>query len=77
MRDEGPIEVTGRVVEALPNAMYRVELEGERRPHVTAHVAGTAGLLRILPGETVVVALASFDNTRGRIVRRAGSSGSF
>ena len=63
------IEVEGRVIEALPNAMYRVEIAGERHTQVLAHVAAPA-LLRVLPGDGVVVALASFDPTRGRIVRR-------
>jgi translation initiation factor IF-1 len=62
------IEVPGRVIEALPNAMYRVELEGERRTCVLAHVSSRS-LLRVLPGERVVVALASYDARRGRIVR--------
>jgi translation initiation factor IF-1 len=62
-------EVEGRVIEALPNAMYRVELDGERRTQVVAHLAAPA-LLRVLPGEGVVVALTSYDPTRGRIVRR-------
>jgi translation initiation factor IF-1 len=61
------IEVAGRVIEALPNAMYRVELEDERRTRVLAHVSSPA-LLRVLPGERVVVALAAYDATRGRIV---------
>jgi len=70
MREEGErIEVNGRVVEALPNALYRVELENESRGRVTAHVAGPS-LLRVLPGDAVVVEVMSYDMTRGRIVRR-------
>lgn len=65
----GALQVNARVLEALPNAMYRVELEDEPRSRVTAHVAG-AGLLRVLPGEGVVVELMPYDATRGRIVRR-------
>ena len=65
-----PLEVPGRVVEALPNALFRVEIEGERRQMVTAHVSGGKGLLRLLPGEAVVVELMAYDTTRGRIVRR-------
>lgn len=64
-------QVGARVLEALPNAMYRVELEDGPRSRVTAHVAG-AGLLRVLPGERVVVELMPYDGTRGRIVRRQG-----
>jgi translation initiation factor IF-1 len=63
------LQVDARVVEALPNAMYRVELEDASRSRVTAHVAA-AGLLRVLPGEAVVVELMPYDATRGRIVRR-------
>ena len=67
-----PLEVNGRVVESLPNALFRVELEGERRQQITAHVAGSSSLLRILPGEAVVVELMAYDPGRGRIVRRRG-----
>ena len=63
-----PLAVNARVVEALPNALYRVELDTESRPRVTAHVSGAAGLLRILPGDVVVVELMTYDRTRGRIV---------
>jgi translation initiation factor IF-1 len=66
----GRIEVNGRVLEGLPNAMYRVELEDVGRTRITAHVAGVAPLLRVLPGDGVVVELASYDETRGRIVRK-------
>ena len=65
--------VTARVLEALPNALYRVELEGGDRRRVTVHAAGDANLLRILPGETVVVELAPYDQGRGRIVRKRES----
>jgi translation initiation factor IF-1 len=65
-----PLEVNGRVVESLPNALFRVELETERRQQITAHVSGGASLLRILPGEAVVVELTAYDPARGRIVRR-------
>jgi translation initiation factor IF-1 len=64
------LEVAGRVVAALPNALFHVEIEGERRQTVTAHVAGGSSLLRLLPGEEVVVELMAYDTTRGRIVRR-------
>ena len=65
-----PLEVPGRVVESLPNALFRVEIEGEKRQVVTAHVSGASSLLRLLPGEAVVVELMAYDTTRGRIVRR-------
>jgi translation initiation factor IF-1 len=50
--------------------MYRVELENEGRTRVTAHLPGGAGLLRVLPGDPVVVELMPYDLTRGRIVRK-------
>ena len=67
----GATQVLARVVEALPNALYRVEVDPTRE-RLTAHVAGVAGLLRLLPGEEVVVEVTPYDATRGRIVRRKG-----
>jgi translation initiation factor IF-1 len=64
------LEVAARVVEGLPNALYRVELENEARTVVTAHVSGAAGILRVRPGDGVVVELMPYDATRARIVRR-------
>jgi translation initiation factor IF-1 len=61
--------VTARVVEALPNALYRVEIEPSRE-RLTAHVASGGALLRLLPGEDVLVEITPYDTTRGRIVRR-------
>jgi translation initiation factor IF-1 len=57
-----------RVVEALPNALYRVELQDSSRTALTAHVPATAGLLRVLPGDRVTVEILPTDGTRGRIV---------
>ena len=64
-----PVVVNARVVEALPNALYRVELDPGRE-RLTAHVAAGSSLLRLLPGEDVVVEVTPYDATRGRIVRR-------
>jgi translation initiation factor IF-1 len=65
------LEVNGRVAEALPNALYRVELENESRAVVTVHLSGGAqSLTRVRPGDAVVVELMPYDMTRGRIVRR-------
>lgn len=64
------IEVEGTVVEALPNAMFRVELDTGHR--VLAHISGKIRLnfIRILPGDRVKLELSPYDLTRGRIVRR-------
>jgi translation initiation factor IF-1 len=63
------LEVEGTVREQLPNALYRVELATEGRASVTAHPAGSS-LLRLRPGDRVVVEIAPYDAGRGRIVRR-------
>ena len=65
-----PRRLPGRVVEQLPSALYRVELDSEGRPQVTAHLAPAANLLRLRPGEAVLVELAETDPGRGRIVGR-------
>ncbi|NPV30144.1 MAG: translation initiation factor IF-1 [Firmicutes bacterium] len=64
------IEVEGTVVEALPNAMFRVELANGYK--VLAHVSGKIRMnfIRILPGDRVTVELSPYDLTRGRIVYR-------
>jgi translation initiation factor IF-1 len=67
---QGAISVEGTVIEALSNAMFRVELENNHT--VLAHVAGKMrmNLIRILPGDKVTVELSPYDLTRGRIVYR-------
>lgn len=62
------LEVRGRVVEALPGALYRVELQTGPRAQVTAHIAGDGRLLRVRVGEDVLVELLAYDTTRARIV---------
>ncbi|MCC7107266.1 MAG: translation initiation factor IF-1 [Chloroflexi bacterium] len=64
------VEVEGTVVEALPNAMFRVELEGGHL--VLAHVSGKMRkfFIRILPGDRVKLELSAYDLTRGRITYR-------
>lgn len=64
------IEVEGRVLEPLPNAMFRVELQNGHK--VLAHVSGKIRMnfIRILPGDRVTVELSPYDLTRGRIVYR-------
>lgn len=70
MAKEEPIEVEGRVVEPLPNAMFRVELENGHR--ILAHISGKMRMhfIKILPGDKVTVELSPYDLTRGRIVYR-------
>ena len=70
MAKEEPIEVEGRVIEPLPNAMFRVELENGHR--VLAHISGKMRMhfIKILPGDKVTVELSPYDLTRGRITWR-------
>ena len=67
---EDVIRVDGTVQETLPNAMFRVEIEGGHV--ILAHVSGKMRMhyIRILPGDRVTVELSPYDLTRGRIVLR-------
>ena len=67
---EDAIEVMATVIEPLPNAMFRVELENKHQ--VLAHVSGKMrkNFIRILAGDKVAVELSPYDLTRGRIVYR-------
>ena len=67
---EDAIEVMATVIEPLPNAMFRVELENKHR--VLAHISGKMrkNFIRILAGDRVAVELSPYDLTRGRIVYR-------
>ena len=69
-KKDGAIEVEGRVIEPLPNAMFRIELENGHK--VLAHISGKMRqhYIRILPEDRVVVELSPYDLTRGRIVSR-------
>jgi translation initiation factor IF-1 len=69
-KKDGVIEIEGAVVEALPNAMFRVELTNGHR--VLAHISGKMRqhYIRILPEDRVIVELSPYDLTRGRIVYR-------
>ena len=71
MAKEEAIEVMAKVLETLPNAMFRVELE-ETKHQVLAHISGKMRkhFIRILPGDKVLVELSPYDLTRGRIVYR-------
>ena len=64
------IELEGKVIEKLPNAMFEVELENGHR--ILAHISGKLRMnyIRILPGDRVKVELSPYDLTRGRITYR-------
>ena len=70
MAKEEKIEVEGKVLESLPNAMFRVEIEGGHI--ILAHISGKMRMhyIRILPGDKVKVELSPYDLTRGRITFR-------
>ena len=71
MSKEDAIEVTATVLEPLPNAMFKVELENKHQ--VLAHVSGKMRkhYIKILAGDKVTVELSPYDLTRGRITYRA------
>ncbi len=70
MAKKDAIRLEAKVIEALPNAMFRVELENGHQ--ILAHVSGKMRMhfIRILPGDTVTVEMSPYDLTRGRIVLR-------
>jgi translation initiation factor IF-1 len=70
MSKDDVIEVEGKVLEPLPNAMFQVELANGHK--VLAHVSGKIRMnfIRILPGDRVTVELSPYDLTRGRITYR-------
>ncbi len=70
MAKEEPIQMAGDVLEALPNAMFRVRLENEHE--IICHVSGKIRMhyIRILPGDKVTVEMSSYDLTKGRITYR-------
>jgi translation initiation factor IF-1 len=70
MVKEEAIQVEGTIIEPLPNAMFRVELENGHR--VLAHISGKMRMhfIKILPGDKVTIELSPYDLTRGRIVFR-------
>ena len=71
MSKEGVIEVEGTVKEALPNTMFKVELENGHE--ILAHISGKLRMnyIRILPGDKVKIELSPYDLTQGRITWRA------
>lgn len=70
MPKEEVIEVQGKIIEPLPNAMFRVELENGHR--ILAHICGKMRMhyIKLLPGDKVTVELSPYDLTRGRITYR-------
>ena len=71
MAKKDAIRLQAKVLEALPNAMFKVQLENGHQ--VLAHVSGKMRMnfIRILPGDTVVVELSPYDLNRGRIILRS------
>ena len=71
MPKEDAIEVQGTILENLPNAMFKVELENKHQ--VLAHISGKMRMhfIKILPGDTVTVELSPYDLSRGRITYRS------
>ena len=71
MSKQDVIEMQGTVIDALPNAMFQVELESGQK--ILAHISGKLRMnfIRILPGDKVTVELSPYDLTRGRITWRA------
>ena len=70
MAEKETIEVEGIVVEPLPNATFRVELENGHR--ILAHISGKMRMnfIRILPGDKVTIELSPYDLSKGRIIWR-------
>lgn len=68
------IEMEGSVLETLPNAMFRVELENGHK--ILAHISGKMRMnfIRILPGDRVTVEISPYDLSKGRIIYRAKNS---
>ncbi len=76
MAKKDAIEVAGKVIELLPNTMFRIELDNGHR--VLAHISGKMRLnfIRILPGDRVVLEMSPYDLTKGRITYRHKDSSS-
>lgn len=72
MAKEDAVEVEGKVLETLPNAMFKVEIQGGHT--VLAHLSGKMRMhfIRILPGDRVRLELSPYDLSRGRITYRLG-----
>jgi translation initiation factor IF-1 len=72
VKQVGKFEVEGKVKEALPNTMFRVEIEGGKI--ILCHLAGKMRIYRIkvMPGDNVRVEMTPYDSARGRIIYRLG-----
>ncbi len=72
MPKEEAIKVEGKVIETLPNAMFKVELENTKH-QILAHISGKMRMhfIKILPGDKVTVELSPYDLSRGRITYRS------
>lgn len=70
MADKETIEVEGKVLEPLPNATFKVELENGHK--ILAHISGKMRMnfIRILPGDKVTIEMSPYDLTKGRIIYR-------
>ena len=71
MAKEEPLQVEGKVIESLPNATFRVELENGHK--ILAHISGKMRMhfIRILPGDKVTVEMSPYDLSKGRITYRS------
>ena len=71
MSKQDMIELEGTVVEAMPNAIFKVEIQGGHQ--ILAHISGKLRMnfIRILPGDKVVVEMSPYDLTKGRITWRS------
>ena len=71
MAKEDVIEVEGKVIEKLPNALFQVELQNGHK--ILAHISGKLRMhfIRILPGDKVTIEMSPYDLTKGRITWRA------
>ena len=71
MSKEDMIELEGVVVEAMPNAMFKVEIQGGHQ--ILAHISGKLRMnfIRILPGDKVTVEMSPYDRSKGRITWRS------
>lgn len=73
MSKEDVIEVEGTVIEALPNTVFKVELQDKNKHVILAHLSGKlrTNFIRIVPGDKVTVEMSPYDLTKGRITWRA------